>query len=110
MDDPAPRPLPRYLYVAACYDRHEAAAYHLLVTSDEEHDPETDAGIAAIGRLLAKASERRDWFVSDAAYRAELRVTGARIGDEPHSVVRYRLTAIAAGTGAWSPESTDADI
>lgn len=110
MDDPAPRLLPRFLYVAACYDQCESTAYHLLVTSDEEHDPETDAGIAAIVRLLAQASEQRDWFVSDAAYRAEVRVTGARIGDELHSVVRYRLASRAAGTGAWAPETTDATI
>lgn len=110
MDDPAPRPLPRFLYVAACYDRRKSTAYHLLVTSDEEHDPETEAGIAAIIRLLAQASERRDWFVSDAAYRAEVRATGARISDELHDVVRYRLAAVTAGTGAWVPETADASI
>lgn len=106
MDDPAPRPLPRYLYVAASYDRHESTAYHLLVTSDEEHDPETDAGIAAIVRLLAQASERHDWFVSEVAFRAEVRATATRIHDETHDVVRYRLVAVTAGTGAWASETT----
>lgn len=110
MDDAAPRPIPRFLYVAACYDGRESTAYHLLVTSDEEHDPEADAGIAAIVRLLAQASERRDWFVSDAAFCAEVRATRARIGDELHGLVRYRVAALASGAGAWTPETTDVDI
>ncbi len=51
-----PNPIPRFLYVASCYSVSDASAYHLLVTSDEEHDPLTDAGRAAIIRLLAQTS------------------------------------------------------
>lgn len=101
------QPRPRYLYVAACYRRRESSAYHLLVTSDEEHDPETDAGAGAVIRLLAQASERRDWFVSDEAHRDEVRRTATRIGDEIHELSRYALAPIAAGAGAWAPTATD---
>ena len=72
--------IPRYLYVAACYSERDASAYLLLVTSDEEHDPDDEAGSAAIVRLLAQASERRDWFTTDDAYREEMRRTAGRIG------------------------------
>lgn len=102
--------MPRYLYSAACYTRRESSAYHLLVTSDEEHDPDSDAGAAAIIRLLAQTSERRDWFVDDAAYRDEVRRTGARIGEEYHEVRRYALAAVLSGAGAWAPATTDPRI
>ena len=84
-----PDPVPRFLYVASCYSASDASAYHLLVTSDEEHDPLTDAGSAAIVRLLAQVSERRDWFTTDDAYREEVRRTDTRIGDEIHELLRY---------------------
>lgn len=105
MDTTLP-PAPRFLYVAACYDRRESSAYHLLVISDEEHDPEADAGAAAIIRLLAQASERRDWFVGDDAFRDEVRLAHRRIGDELHELSRYALAVVLG----WTPITTDARI
>ncbi len=102
-----PLPIPRFLYVAACYSASDASAYHLLVTSDEEHDPHDDAGSAAIVRLLAQASERRDWFTTDDAYREEVRRTAGRIGEELHELLRYSLPSMASATGAWLPAMTD---
>ncbi len=102
--------VPRYLYVAACYSRRESSAYHLLVTSNEEHDPDTDAGTVAIVRLLAQASERRVWFASDEAFRDEVRRTYERISDEIHDLSRYALPKLASGTEAWAPASTDLRI
>lgn len=109
MDNPATHP-PRFLYVAACYGRQESTAYCLLLTSDEEHDPETAEGSAAIVRLLAQASERRDWFVSDEAFRDEVRLTSRRIGDEYHQLDRYTLASVLSGTGAWAPIATDPNL
>lgn len=100
-------PVPRYLYVAACYSERDASAYHLLVTSDEEHNPDDDAGSAAIVRLLAQASERRDWFTTDEAYREEVFRTAGRIGDELHELLRYSLPGVASATGAWLPVAAD---
>ena len=108
--DPVAAQIPRFLYVAACYSASDSTAYHLLVTSDEEHDPQDDAGSAAIIRLLAQASERRDWFTTDDAYRAEVRRTAARIGEEIHELLRYSLPAIASASGAWIPQLADATI
>ncbi len=105
-----PNSTPRFLYVASCYSASDASAYHLLVTSDEEHDPLTDAGSAAIIRLLAQASERRDWFTTDDAYRAEVRRTADRIGKEIHELTRLSLPDVLSATGAWTPEVTDANI
>lgn len=99
-------PSRRFLYVAACYNGEASSAYHLLVTSDEEHAPDTDAGAAAIVRLLAQASERRDWFVGDDAYREEVRLTYRRIGDELHELRRYALSAVLG----WGPVASNADI
>ena len=100
-------PIPRFLYVASCYSASDASAYHLLVTSDEEHDPLTDAGSTATIRLLAQASERRDWFTTDAAYRAEVRRTADRIGEEIHELTRFSLPDVLSATGAWTPEVTN---
>lgn len=100
-------PLPRFLYVAACYDRHTSSAYHLLITSNEEHDPETEEGAAAVTRLLAQASERREWFTGDEVFREEVRATFARIAEEIHGLSRYTLAAIVAATDAWTPTATD---
>lgn len=109
MDDTVLR-VPRFLYVAACYTRRDSSAYHLLVTSEEEYEPETVSGSGAIIRLLAQASERRDWFANDAGFRDEVRLTGARIGDEYHELHRYALAAVLAGTGAWAPQATNPRI
>jgi hypothetical protein len=103
-------PIPRFLYVAACYNAGDASAYHLLVTSDEEHDPQDDAGSAAIVRLLAQASERRDWFTTEDAYREEVRRTAGRIGEEIQELLRYSLPGMASATGAWLPATTDDSI
>lgn len=103
-------PVPRYLYIAACYSEREASAYHLLVTSDEEHDPDDEAGNVAIVRLLAQASERRDWFTTDDAYRGEVRHTAGRIGEEIHELLRYSLPEMASAAGAWLPVTTDDNI
>ena len=100
-------PIPRFLYVAACYNASDASAYHLLVTSDEEHDPQDDAGSAAIVRLLAQASEQRDWFTTEDAYREEVRRTAGRIGEEIQELLRYSLPGMASATGAWLPVTTD---
>ena len=108
--DTAAACIPRFVYVAACYSASESTAYHLLVASDEEHAPLEEAGSTAIIRLLAQASERRDWFTTDDAYREEVRQTAARIGAEMHELLRYSLPGIASATGAWVPEKTDADI
>lgn len=105
-----PNPIPRFLYVASCYSASDASAYHLLVISDEEHDPLSDAGSAAIICLLAQASERRDWFTTDAAYRAEVRRTADRIGEEIHELTRFSLPDVVSASGAWTPEVTDANI
>ncbi len=105
-----PDPTPRFLYVASCYSASDASAYHLLVTSDEEHDPLTDVGSTATIRLLAQASERRDWFTTAEAYREEVRQTAVRISAEMHELLRYSLPGMASATGAWVPETTDADI
>lgn len=102
--------IPRFLYVASCYSAGDASAYHLLVTSDEEHDPETDAGSAAIVRLLAQTSERRDWFTTADAYREEVRQAVGWIEEELHELQRYSLPAVVGATGAWTPQTTDADI
>ena len=109
MDTAATR-TPRFLYVASCYSASESTAHHLLVTTDEEHDPQDDAGSAAIVRLLAQASERRDWFTTEDAYREEVRRTAARITAELHELLRYSLPGMASATGAWVPETTDANI
>ena len=101
---------PRFLYVASCYNARESTAYHLLVTSDEEHSPLEELGSTAIVRLLAQASERRDWFTTDDAYREEVRRTAARIGAEIHELLRYSLPGMASATDAWLPETTDANI
>lgn len=105
-----PNLIPRYLYVASCYNASDASAYHLLVTSDEEYDPLTDAGSTAIVRLLAQASERRDWFTTDDAYRQEVRRTAARIGDEIHELLCYSLPGIMSAADAWTPETADVSI
>lgn len=109
LDDTVPQS-PRFLYVAACYTRRDSSAYHLLVTSEEEYDLETVPGAGAIICLLAQASERRDWFANDAGFRDEVRLTGARIGDEYHELRRYALAAVLVGTGAWAPQATDPRI
>ncbi len=103
----APTPIPRFLYVASCFSERDATAYHLLVTSDEEHDPQDGAGSAATVRLLAQASERRDWFTTDDAYREEVRRTAVRIGEELRELLRYSLPGMASATGAWLPATTD---
>ena len=102
--------IPRYLYVAACYSERDASAYLLLVTSDVEHDPDDEAGSAAIVRLLAQASERRDWFTTDDAYREEMRRTAGRIGAELHELLRYSLPAMVSAIDAWLPVTTDDNI
>lgn len=98
---------PRFLYVAACYDGRESSAYSLLVTSDEEHDPESDDGAAATIRLLTQASERRDWYASDEAFREGARATYDRISAEIHELSRYAPAAVFAAAGAWTPAATD---
>ena len=57
----------------------DASTYHLLVTSDEQHEPQDDAGSAALARLLAQASERRDWFTTEDAYREEVHRTRTHV-------------------------------
>lgn len=101
---------PRFLYVAACYDSGESSAYYLLVTSDEEHDLESDEGAVSAMRLLAQASERRDWYVSDEAFREGVRATYARISAEIHELGRYSLATIVSAAGAWTPAATDPAI
>lgn len=108
--DTAAASTPSFLYVASCYSARESTAYHLLVTSDEEHNPLEEPGSTAIIRLLAQASERRDWFTTDDAYREEVRRTAERIGGEIHELLRYSLPDIASAIGAWVPETTDANI
>ena len=103
-------PIARYLYVAACYSERDASAYHLLVTSDEGHDPDDEAGNVAIVRLLAQASERRDWFTTDNAYHEEVRCTAGRIGTEIHELLRYSLPEMASAAGTWLPVTTDDHI
>ena len=103
-------PIPRYLYVAACHSERDASAFHLLVTSGEEHDPDDEAGNVAIVRLLAQASERRDWFTTDDAYRWEVRRTAERIGAEIHELLRYSLPEMASAAGTWLPVTTDDHI
>ena len=75
-------PIPRFLYVAACYS-------------------------AAIVRLLAQASERRNWFTNEDAYREEVRRTAGRIGEELQELLRYSLSGVVSATGAWRPAATD---